>query len=39
MQENGKYVCAPVVEKALLESEYIFQGTHVAIQSRPSSLT
>lgn len=24
-QENGKYVCAPVVEKALLESEYIFQ--------------
>lgn len=24
--ENGKYVCAPVVEKALLENEYIFQG-------------
>jgi len=23
--ENGKYVCAPVVEKALLESEYISQ--------------
>ena len=23
--ENGKYVCAPLVEKALLESEYIFQ--------------
>jgi long-chain acyl-CoA synthetase len=23
--ENGKYVCAPVVEKDLLESEYIFQ--------------
>ena len=28
MQENGKYVCAPVVEKALLESDYIFQGAY-----------
>lgn len=40
MQENGKYVCAPVVEKALLESGYIFQGTYTAIHTLtcPSSM-